>query len=101
MAKIKISGKELIKLGYPEGRAIGMAINVVHQHFKKEKKEKVLAMLKDLLETRWRKSSQIAISRLHEINHCSSKSSAKRLLRRNFRHPHTFAFTGHLNPLCL
>lgn len=50
MAKIKISGKDLIKLGYPEGRAIGMAINVVHQHFKKEKKEKVLAMLKDVLE---------------------------------------------------
>lgn len=27
-----------------------MAINVVHQHFKKEKKEKVLTMLKDVLE---------------------------------------------------
>ena len=50
MAKIKISGKELIKLGYPEGRAIGMAINVVHQHFKKEKKEKVMAMLQAVLE---------------------------------------------------
>lgn len=50
MAKIKISGKELRKLGYPEGRAIGMAINVVHQHFKKEKKAKVMDMLKDALE---------------------------------------------------
>ncbi len=50
MAKIKISGKELIKLGYPEGRAIGMAINVVHQHFKKEKKEKVMAILQAVLE---------------------------------------------------
>jgi tRNA-splicing ligase RtcB len=50
MAKIKISGKELIKLGYPEGRAIGMAINVVHQHFKKEKKQKVLDMLQHVLE---------------------------------------------------
>ncbi|MCF8281035.1 MAG: RtcB family protein [Bacteroidales bacterium] len=47
---MKISGKELIKLGYPEGRAIGMAINVVHQHFKKEKKEKVMAMLLAVLE---------------------------------------------------
>lgn len=50
MAKIKISGKELIKLGYPEGRAIGMAINVVHQYFKKEKKAKVLEMLQAVLE---------------------------------------------------
>lgn len=50
MTKIKISGKELLKIGYPEGRAIGMAINVVHQHFKKEKKEKVLEILQDVLE---------------------------------------------------
>ena len=50
MAKIKISGKELRKLGYPEGRAIGMAINVVHEHFKKEKKEKILALLQAVLE---------------------------------------------------
>lgn len=50
MAKLKISGKELLKLGYPEGRAIGMAINVVHQHFKKEKKEKVMALLKAVLD---------------------------------------------------
>ncbi len=50
MAKLKISGKDLKKIGYPQGRAIGMAINMVHQHFKKEKKEKVLAMLQDVLE---------------------------------------------------
>ncbi len=50
MAKLKISGKELRKLGYPEGRAIGMAINVVHQFYKKEKKEKVLALLEAVLD---------------------------------------------------
>lgn len=50
MAKLKISGKELRKIGYPEGRAIGMAINVVHQHFKKEKKEKMLALLRAVFE---------------------------------------------------
>ncbi len=50
MAKLKISGKDLKKIGYPQGRAIGMAINMVHQHFKKEKKEKVLALLQDVLE---------------------------------------------------
>ena len=50
MAKLKISGKDLKKIGYPEGRAIGMAINMAHQHFKREKKEKMLALLKDVLE---------------------------------------------------
>jgi tRNA-splicing ligase RtcB len=49
MSKLKIRGKDLRKLGYPEGRAIGMAINVAHQHFKREKKDKVLAWLEDVL----------------------------------------------------
>ncbi len=50
MPKLKISGKELRKLGYPEGRAIGMAINVALVHFKKESKEKVLQVLQDVFE---------------------------------------------------
>ncbi len=28
-----LSGKDLIKLGYPEGKAIGLAINTVLKHF--------------------------------------------------------------------
>ncbi len=50
MAKLKIRGKDLKKLGYPQGPAIGMAINVVHQHFKKEKPERVLTMLQEVLD---------------------------------------------------
>jgi tRNA-splicing ligase RtcB len=64
MAKIKISGKELRKIGYPEGRAIGMAINVVHQFFKKEKKEKVLALLQDLLENPGNYADDEALGRI-------------------------------------
>lgn len=50
MAKIKLSGKELVRLGYPNGRAVALAINVVHQFFKRETKEKVMAMLQAVLE---------------------------------------------------
>ncbi|HHM20680.1 MAG TPA: RtcB family protein [Bacteroidetes bacterium] len=39
-------------MGYPQGPAIGKAINAVHQHFKKEKKEKVLALLLEVLNNR-------------------------------------------------
>ena len=50
MAKLKIRGKDLIKLGYPEGPAIGMAINMMHKHYKRSKKEEVLRLLKKVLE---------------------------------------------------
>lgn len=33
MKRKMLSGKDLTKLGYPEGRAIGMAINTVLKHF--------------------------------------------------------------------
>lgn len=50
MAKLKIRGKDLRRIGFPQGPAIGMAINVVHAHFKKEKKEKVLSLLTEVFE---------------------------------------------------
>jgi tRNA-splicing ligase RtcB len=50
MSKLKISGKDLRKLGYPEGRAVGMAINVAHKYFKREKEDVVLERLKAVLE---------------------------------------------------
>ena len=50
MGKLKIRGKDLKKLGYPQGPAIGMAINVAHEHFKKEKPAKVLALFQEVLD---------------------------------------------------
>lgn len=49
MAKLKIRGKELIKLGYPESKVIGLAINVVYEHFRKSPKAWVLKMLEQIL----------------------------------------------------
>lgn len=44
-----LSGKDVMKLGYPEGRAIGMAINTVHRHFRRSEKEEIYAMLRNVL----------------------------------------------------
>ncbi|HEX6223052.1 MAG TPA: RtcB family protein, partial [Chryseolinea sp.] len=44
-----LSGKDLIKLGYPEGRAIGIAINTVLKHFRRSEKEEIYAMLRNVL----------------------------------------------------
>jgi tRNA-splicing ligase RtcB (3'-phosphate/5'-hydroxy nucleic acid ligase) len=49
MKRKMLSGKDLIKLGYPEGNAIGIAINTVHKYFRKNEKEEIYAMLKAVL----------------------------------------------------
>lgn len=49
MKRKMLSGKELVKLGYPEGRAIGMAINTVLKHFRKSEKEEIYTLLRAVL----------------------------------------------------
>jgi tRNA-splicing ligase RtcB len=44
-----LSGKDLIKLGYPEGRAVGIAINTVLKHFRRSEKEEIYTMLRNVL----------------------------------------------------
>ncbi|MCI5080518.1 MAG: RtcB family protein [Saprospiraceae bacterium] len=50
MAKLKLRGKDLIKIGYPEGPVIGMAINMMLKHYKRHSKEEVLSILKKVLD---------------------------------------------------
>lgn len=50
MAKLKLRGKDLMKIGYPEGKAIGMAINMMLKHYKRESKSTVLQLLKAVLD---------------------------------------------------
>lgn len=45
MKGLKLHGKDLIAAGFPEGRAIGIAINVMLKHHRKADKEEVLAVL--------------------------------------------------------
>jgi len=49
MKRKMLSGKDLIKLGYPEGKAIGLAINTVLKHFRRSEKEEIFGMLKAVL----------------------------------------------------
>jgi tRNA-splicing ligase RtcB len=45
MKGLKLHGKDLVAAGFPEGRAIGIAINVMMKHHRKTNKEDVLAEL--------------------------------------------------------
>lgn len=49
MSKLKITGKELRAIGYPEGPVISIAMNVVQKNYKHQKKEEVMELLKKVL----------------------------------------------------
>lgn len=47
--KLKIQGKELRSLGYPEGPVISLAMNVMQKNYKHHTKEEVMEILKKVL----------------------------------------------------
>jgi tRNA-splicing ligase RtcB len=49
MAKIQIRGKELIKMGYPEGPAIGLCINLIPKQYKRHTQQQVDELLQSIL----------------------------------------------------
>ncbi len=49
MAKIKLTGKELRSIGYPEGPVISIAMNVMQKKYKHHTKEDVMELLKKVL----------------------------------------------------
>src|SRR5712675_1362454 len=50
MSKLKIQGKELRAIGYPEGLVISVAMNVTLKNYKHHSKEEVMELLKKILE---------------------------------------------------
>ncbi|MBL7843685.1 MAG: RtcB family protein [Cyclobacteriaceae bacterium] len=80
MKRKVLSGKDLVKLGYPEGKAIGIAINTVLKYFHRSEKEEIYAMLKAVLtdpkayveDSVWSKTALALVpaekkSRVHEL----------------------------------
>ncbi len=49
MKKLKLRGKDLTKIGYPQGPAIGMAINMMLKHYKRSTYDEVIDILKAVL----------------------------------------------------
>jgi len=50
MAKLSLRGKDLRKIGYPESKAISIAMDVVHKNYKHSTGEEALEILKKVLE---------------------------------------------------
>lgn len=51
MSKLKIQGKELRALGFPEGPVISIAMNVMEKNFKHHSKEQAFEILKEVLQS--------------------------------------------------
>jgi tRNA-splicing ligase RtcB len=51
MAKLKLTGKDLRKLGYPEGPVISLAVNIMEKHFKHLMHEDALEILASVLQS--------------------------------------------------
>lgn len=49
MSKLKLSGKELRAIGYPEGPVISLAMNIAEKNFKRKDKSEVLQLLRQVL----------------------------------------------------
>jgi tRNA-splicing ligase RtcB len=49
MAKLKLSGKDLRAIGYPEGPVISLAMNLMEKNYKHADKEEVMNILKNVL----------------------------------------------------
>jgi tRNA-splicing ligase RtcB len=50
MSKLKIQGKELRAIGFPEGPVISVAMNVMEKNYKHHSKEEALAILRGVLQ---------------------------------------------------
>src|SRR3954469_8615214 len=49
MAKLKLSGKDLRAIGYPESPVISLAMDVMEKNYKRNSKEYALGLLKSVL----------------------------------------------------
>jgi tRNA-splicing ligase RtcB len=49
MSKLKITGKELRAIGFPEGPVISVAMNLMQKNYKHQKKEEVMELLQKVL----------------------------------------------------
>ena len=49
MSKFTLRGKDLLKIGYSQSRAIGIAVNIMQKHYGTHTKAEKLQLLSDIL----------------------------------------------------
>lgn len=83
-----LSGKDLLKLGYPEGKAVGLAINTVLRHFRKSEENEILKLLKAVLaDPKGFVADPIWEKVAHALLPVSKKSRVQELLKNRIDYP--------------
>lgn len=49
MKRKMLSGKDLIKLGYPEGKSVGLAINTILKYYRRNEKDEIFTLLRNVI----------------------------------------------------
>lgn len=79
MAKLKLRGKDLIDIGYPQNKSISIAMDIMQKHFKKETKPKALAMLKEVLDDPSKFKGNSIFGKISEALLEAKKTEARKL----------------------
>lgn len=66
MAKLKLTGKELRKIGYPEGPVISLAMNIMEKSFKHLSKDDALEILGSILQSPNQYAEDAVLSKIAE-----------------------------------
>ena len=66
MAKLKLTGKELRSIGYPEGPVISIAMNIMERNFKRISKDDALEVLRSVLQSPNEYANDAVLSKIAE-----------------------------------
>jgi len=93
--KLKIKRKELIRLGYPKGKLIAMAINKAQQFYGRSGKEEVLSLLEAVLHApeKYREDPALGVV-ASELLDISTTVQSQILLQKNPIHYKTYGVSG-------
>ena len=86
MGNLKIKGKDLLKLGFPNDKSVTVALEVVKKNFQDKNVAFVKSQLKQILENPEEFSSHLTFGQISE-ELLSGKKTEKRMLLQN-RVPH-------------
>lgn len=79
MAKLRLRGKDLIDIGYPQNKAISIAMEVMLKHHKRESKDRVLLLLKQVLADPEKYNGDGVFGKIAEALQGAKKTEARKL----------------------
>ncbi|MXN92555.1 RtcB family protein [Flavobacterium sp. Sd200] len=80
MAKLKLRGNDLTDIGFPQNKSVSIALASMQKHYKRETKEKVLLLLKEVLKDPQKYMGNGVFGKIAEALVTNKKTEAQKLL---------------------